>query len=398
MRNKLSCSAVLFLASLLSPAQAPTQSSNLALLQDAAQSITAGKLDRAETDLQSVLHTTPNDHRALDLLGVVRVLQHRESDAEKLFTHAIQTQPDFAPAQAHLGLLYVKTGRSQEALPHLREALHIDPARSEASAAFVRILLDQAQTAAATGESQKALALLLDARKYAPNNPDLQFALGTIDLQISAWQDAVEAFERTLELRKNDPLAIYNLGRAFLKLSKFEEARVQFDHYVALRPDDASGHCALGMTLAALEHEQEARDQFVRSIALDSAQTESYFRLGLIDLDAKRLNEAAANLDHVISREPKHAAALSALGRVAFEKKDYSKAIDLLQQAISSDQSSRQAHYYLGLSFARAGRKDEAANQLRIATQLEHEEAERRRTELRIQDGVVSDPPSRQPP
>ena len=56
------------------------------LLQDAAQAITAGKLNRAESDLQSVLRAAPEDYRALDLLGVVRVLQRRETEAAEQFS------------------------------------------------------------------------------------------------------------------------------------------------------------------------------------------------------------------------------------------------------------------------------------------------------------------------
>jgi tetratricopeptide (TPR) repeat protein len=397
VQNKFLSIGILFLSSLISAAQVSDQNSNPSLLQDAAQAITVGKLSRAESDLQSVLRTAPDDYRALDLLGVVRILQRHETGAEKLFRRAIQKKPDFAPACAHLGLLYVQMGRLEEALPQLREAVRLDPARSDASDALVRILQDQARAASATGDPEKALALLMDARKYAPDNPDLNSELGTIALQMSLWQDAIEAFQRTLKMREDDPLALYNLGRAFMGLLQFEEARQQFARYVAVRPDDASGHCALGMTLAALEHVAEARKQFERSIALAPAQTESYFRLGLIDLDAKDLDEAARNLHQVLAREPKHAGALSASGRVAFEQKRYPEAIDLLQHAIAGDESLREAHYYLGLTFARVGRKEEAEAQLQIATRLEHDEAEHRRTLFQIQDDAVIDPHKSQP-
>ncbi|MFZ3265505.1 MAG: tetratricopeptide repeat protein [Terriglobales bacterium] len=387
---------LLLLSSLTPGAQVSKQSSNLELLQDAAQALTAGKLSRAESDLQSILRATPEDYRALDLLGVVRILQRREKDAEQLFRRAIVKNPDFAPAHAHLGMLCVQKGRPEEAVPQLREALRIDPARSDASAALVRILQDQARTAAVAGNNPKALALLKDASKYAPDNPDVQFELGTIELQISSWQDAVEAFQQTLKLRENDALARYDLGRAFMGLSNFEEARKQFATYVKIRPDDGNGYCALGMTLAALERAPEAREQFERSITLAPAQTESYFRLGLIDVDEKNLGEAARNLRLVLAREPKHAGALSLLGRVAFEQKHYSDAIDLLQQAIAVDDSLRETHYYLGLTFARVGRKEEADDQLQIATRLGHDEAEQQRTVFRIQESA-SDTKSSQP-
>jgi tetratricopeptide (TPR) repeat protein len=82
---------------------------------------------------------------------------------------------------------------------------------------------------------------------------------------------------------------------------------------------------------------------------------------------------------------------------VAFEQKRYSDAIDLLQRAIASDDSLREAHYYLGLTFVRLGRKEEADSQLQIATRLEHDEAQHRRTVLRIQDGEGGDPHNSEP-
>jgi tetratricopeptide (TPR) repeat protein len=357
----------------------------MSLLQDAAQAMTGGKLLRAETDLKSVLQTAPDDYRALDLLGVVRVLQHRDVEAEQLFHRAVQKKADFAPSHAHLGLLYVQKGRPDDAVPQLREALRIDSARTDASDALVQILRDQSKTAAAGGDSARSLALLRAARGYAPDNPDVQFEFGAMALQMSLFQNAIEAFQQTLKLRQNDPVALYSLGRAFLGEWKFEDARQQFARYVAARPDDASGHCALGMTLAALERLPEARQQFARSIELAPEQTDSYFRLGLIELNAKALDEAATNFRQVLARDSKHAGALSGLGRVAFEQKRYSDAIDLLQRAIASDESLREAHYYLGLTLVRAGRKEESDRQLQIATRLEHDEVQHRRTVLQIQ-------------
>ena len=397
MRRELLCGGLLFLSSLICVAQVSNQDSNLSLLQDAAQAMSAGNLTQAETDLQSVLRVVPSDPRALDLLGVIRALQHREAEAERLFRRALEKNPNFAPTHAHLGLLYVQNGHAEKAVSQLREAVRLDPARRDASDALVHILQEQAGATAESGDLPKARALLTDAAKYAPDSADVQLALGTIELQMSLWEDAVKTFQRTLTLRANDPLALYSLGRAFLGEWKFEDARKQFASYVALHPDDASGHCALGMTLAALELIPDARKEFQQSIALSPAQTEAYFRLGLIDLNEKELDEAARNLRQVLARDPKHAGSLSALGRVAFQQKHYPEAVDLLEQAIAIDDSSREAHYYLGLTFARLGRNKEADDQMQITTRLEHEEAEHRRMVFGFRAGDTVDSSSSQP-
>jgi tetratricopeptide (TPR) repeat protein len=373
---------LLFTAMLTASAQTVAQNATTTRLRHAADFLAAGDLERAETELQTVLRASPEEYRALDLLGVIRILQRREKDARDLFDRVVEIKPDFASGHAHLGLLYLQMGSSSEAVPQLREAVRLDPARTDASAALVHIWRDQAQAAATAGDSTTALAVLTDARKFAPKNPDVQFDFGMAALRMSLWQDAIEAFRQTLQLRKNDPMALWGLGRAFTDLSKFEDARQQFARYVAARPDDSSGHCALGMTLAALERPAEARIQFERSIALAPAQTESYFRLGLLDLDSHDLESAARNMRHVMEHDPKHAGALAALGRVEYEQKRYNEASDMLQQAIANDDSLRAAHYYLGLTYARMGRKAESEQELEKATQLEHQEVEKRFTIL----------------
>jgi tetratricopeptide (TPR) repeat protein len=282
--------------------------------------------------------------------------------------------------------LFLQMGRPQEAVPQLREAVRMDPTRTDAAGALVHILQDQSQAAVDAGDLGKALVLFNEARGYAPDNADVQFGFGILALRSSLQQDAIEAFQKALQLRKNDPLALYNLGRAFMTLSKFEDARQQFAEYVKIRPSDPSGYCALGMTLAALERSQEARADFERSIELAPAQTESYYRLGLLEFQSRDLEAASRQLRQVLNREPAHAPALTALGKVSFEQKQYAQAIPLLQQAIASDNTMREAHYYLGLTFARTGHRQESQEQLGIATRLEHEEMEHRRTVVRISD------------
>lgn len=354
-------------------------------LRDAAQSLAAGNLERADHELQLVLRSAPGDYRALDLMGVVRVQQHREPEAEKFFQNAIRQKPDVGSAHVHLGLLYMQTARREKAVVQLREGLRLDPTRTDASAALSYILRGDAWVAATAGDFARALGLLIDARKLTPENPDVQFAFGMVAMKMSLLPDAIDAFRKTLKLRPDDPMALYGLGRALMGMSEFEDAREPFARYTEMRPKDASGYCALGMTLAALERSAEARIQFEKSIAITPAQTESYYRMGLLDLEARDLDSAAKNFHRVLDRDPKRADTLTALGRVEFERKQFAEAADLLQRALASDDSLREAHYYLGLTFARMGRKQESEEQLGIATRLEHDEVEKHRTILRIE-------------
>jgi tetratricopeptide (TPR) repeat protein len=384
----------LFVASLVpANAQVSSRNVNTDLLQDAAQSIAAGDLGRAEKDLQFILRISPQDYRALNFLGIVRAQQRREAEAEQLFRQVIQGKPDFASAHVNLGLLYVQMNRQEDAVPELQEALHLDPDRSEAADALAGLWRGQARAAVSSGDPEKALSLLIRARKVAPGNPDVQFDFGMVALRMSLLPDALEGFQEALKLRANDASAIYGLGRTYMNMARFEDAREQFASYLTLRPGDASAHYALGMALAALDQANEARGEFEKSTTIAPVQTESYCQLGRLDLDSKDLDSAGENFRRALDRDPKNLCALTGLGRVDFGKKNFTPAADFLQRAIAVDFSLREAHYYLGLTYARLGKREASDRELQIAARLEHEEVEKHRTSFRIEDPANLDGP-----
>src|SRR5271163_1896419 len=163
----------------LAQSQVQASAENSSLLKDAAQSLAAGDLKRAESVLHIVLGTAPDDFRALNLLGIIRAEQHRDADAEELFNRAIKLKPDFASAHVSLGMLYVQMSKPGEAIPQFQEALRLDPERSDARASLVNVWRDQVHTAVGQ-DPEKALSLLLLARKTSPKDADVQFDFGMV--------------------------------------------------------------------------------------------------------------------------------------------------------------------------------------------------------------------------
>ncbi len=361
---------------------------NLALIKDAAQAIAAGDLKRAESELSVVLAVAPDDFRALELLGVIRAQQRREAEAEKLLEQAIANKPDFASAHVSLGMLYVQMAKPNDAVPQFQEALRLDPERADARASLVSAWRGEARAAAGENDLEKALALLLKARKESPKDADVLYDFGMVALRMSLFADAAQAFQEALDLpndvRRDDGNALYGLGRAQMSMANFEGARATFDRYCQVRPADASGHFAFGMTLEALQQVREARGEFEKSIELQPAQTESFFQLGRMELEAGDLRAAEAQFDRVLKRDPHHAGALAGMGRLKFEQKEYEQAVDLLEKAVAVNGGLREAHYYLGMSYARVNRKDDSEKELAIASRLEHEEVEQHQNMLRI--------------
>jgi tetratricopeptide (TPR) repeat protein len=366
--------------------QTPSIAPSVPTIRDAAASLAAGDLKRAENELQAILRAVPTDVHALNLLAIVRVQQKREDEAEALFKEAITIQPDFAGAHSGLGLLYAQMGKNDLAVPPLKESLRLDPSRKDVQAVLVSILRGQAHDAAGHNDLEKALALLMDARKLNPADADVQYEFGMVALRMSLFPDAIDGFDQALKLRADDAAALYGLGRAKMSVSRFDDAQQAFERYVQLRPPDASGHYALGFTFQALQRTSDARVEYERSIALQPQQTESGFQLGLMELEEGSAGAAAGRFEQVLKRAPQHAGALSGMGRVKFKEKDFAGAAALFEKAIASNPELREAHYYLGLADSRLGRKEESEKELEIASWIEHEEVEKHQTVLRIID------------
>jgi tetratricopeptide (TPR) repeat protein len=376
----------LFFWGALAVAQTPSTAPSVPTTKEAAASLAAGDLQRAESELQALLRATPTDVHALNLLAIVRVQQKREDEAEALFKQAIAIQPDFANAHAGLGLLYAQMGKNDLAVPTLQETLKLDPGRKDVQAVLVGIWRGQARDAAGHGELEKALALLIDARKLNPGDADVRYEFGMVALRMSLFSDAIDAFKQALKLRTDDAAALYGLGRAKMSVSRFDDAQQAFERYVQLRPADASGHYALGFTYQALQRTSDARAEYERSIALQPQQTESGFQLGLMDLEEGNTGAATGRFEQVLKRAPQHAGALTGMGRVKFQDKDFAGAAALFEKAIASNPELREAHYYLGLADSRLGRKEESQKELEVASRIEHEEVEKHQKVLKIID------------
>jgi tetratricopeptide (TPR) repeat protein len=370
---------------------------NAALLRESARAISAGDYQLAENELRTILETSPRDYRALNFMGILRAQQRRETEAEGFFKQVIEIKPDFVGGHAGLGLLYMQMGKRDDAIAQLRETLRLDPSRTDARDSLVQLWIAEAGDALKAENSEKALAALLQARKVTPNDPDVEYRLGMVALRMGLFADAMEAFQSVLNSKPDYGAALYGLGRAQAGAAKYPEATLSFSNYVQSHPDDPSGQFALGLVLQTLQENQTARQCFQRSIELRPAQTESYFRLGLLDLDENQLTSAETNFRTTLKRDAKHAGALTGLGRVAFQRKNYSEAAEDLRQAVTSDPSLREAHYYLGLDYARLGKKEESAKELETATRLEHEEVEHHQHALKVLDLEESAVPASDP-
>jgi tetratricopeptide (TPR) repeat protein len=152
-----------------------------------------------------------------------------------------------------------------------------------------------------------AVPALKQARKLAPNEPSLLFALGSASFRQAEYNASIDYIQSGLKIKPNVPGAIFDLGNAYYKLNRLADAVASFEKAVGQKKDFWEAMNNIGL----VRYEQ---GQIDRAIA---GWTQS------IEVATKRKEKSA---------EPQLAMAV-----VAFSKGNAEKAYEQGESALKSD-------------------------------------------------------------
>jgi len=262
--------------------------------------------------------------------------------------------------------------------------LDADSANAGALAGEVAASEQLALEARRNGQSDDALRILLRARAYAPKDPRLLYDLGIQEDEMHLFQDADRTLATLEELRPDDPQVKYAVAHVKLDLGQLAAAKERMQAYLTAQPSDASAHFGLGRIYQLELDVESAQAEFRRSIELQPVQTEAYYQLGDIALGQGEFAAAIANFSKTLERNPQHGGALAGTGQAYFKLKQYTQAEQFLERAVVAAPDYEKSHYYLGLTLARLGRKEDSERELALATKLADEAGKKARSGLRL--------------
>jgi tetratricopeptide (TPR) repeat protein len=265
-----------------------------------------------------------------------------------------QTPASF-PVLYGLGIINASQKQYDKAEEQLSEALKIKPDD-------VTTLRALANVARATGNLEKSLAHLMQARRIAPDAPDVLYDFGVTTLKMDLLLDALPAFEQLHRSYPRQPAYLYALAAVRWRKGETVETARLMRSYVALQPNDAAGFYLLGAALLRQELMTEARAALQRSLNL-KADPDTEYLIGESFEKAGDRAEAVNTFRRVVEARPNHAAAHAALGAAYREAGNYAEARRELERATELDANDLRANYQLGLVYAKLGEK-EAANRM----------------------------------
>jgi tetratricopeptide (TPR) repeat protein len=275
-------------------------------------------------------------------------------------------------------MLYADQRDYPQALQLLEELLASKPDDVPTLRALARV-------ARASGNMEKALSHLIEARRLAPQSPAVLYDFGVTTLQMDLVLDALPVFEQLHRDYPREPAYLYGLAATHWKKGETAETTRLLNEYVTLQPRDPSGWYLLGAALLRQEQTSQANAALQKSLLLKADTDTNY--LFAVSLDKSGNRQAAIKIFQEIARtHPNHAAAHAALGSIYREAGRYAEARGELERAVALDADDLRANYQLGLVYAKLGEKDAAQKMFDRADELRKRRHDQERVILKLID------------
>ncbi|MGD0464813.1 MAG: tetratricopeptide repeat protein [Tepidisphaeraceae bacterium] len=367
------------------------------ILELATEHHRAGRLGEAEGLYRHILQAEPENAEALHRLGVLAIQTQNHQAAIELIGRAAEIRPASAIVHASLGQALSAAGRSGEAIVAFQRSLELRPdlldalfglglalqavgRREEAALAYQRLLElhpdfvgghnNLGNVLFALGRVEEAVAAY---RRAVDLQADYVESIGNLGSALAALkrtEEAVAMFRRGLLLQPDAPLICNNLGNALCGLKRYDEAIELLRRALELKPDFAQAAFNLGNALNGRGKYAEAVEQFRRAIALDPAMVDAHNNLGNALQMLGDYKAAAEAYVAALNCKPDFVVAYNNLGSVLRRVGKLDESIAALRQAIKMQGEFHQAHCNLGNSLKDAGRLDDAIECYRRAVEL----------------------------
>jgi tetratricopeptide (TPR) repeat protein len=294
--------------------------------------LSSGKLVEAQREFRKALDFDPQSSDALNNLGTVLGHEGKNAEAEKLFRRAITLDPHEPLAYVNLGLTLAAQKKYSDAEQQLQNALALDANNANALTAL-GMLQDKA------GRSADSVATF---RKLAALHPESSAVHVNLGISLGDANDlngALAEFTEAVRLDPNSALAEYNRGRVLYALHRPHDARESLDAAVKLSPMYVDALLLLGV----IEHSSARSTQlFQRVVELQPDNSEAHFYLGRNRLQEGKKEEAIEQWKKAVELNPENTSALSSLARLLSQEKN-PEAGEYLSRLQAVEQKQQQA-------------------------------------------------------
>jgi protein O-mannosyl-transferase len=198
----------------------------------------------------------------LSALGALAAVQTtRWRDTETLFTHTLAVTSDNLVIEYNFGRVLGLQRKYDQAIPHLLEALRIDPKFFDALVNTGLFFLNQGKTTEAIPYYQRAIDL-------KPGSAKTHMQLGMALAKGDQKERALQEFYKARDLDPDDADVRTNLGLSLANQGKLSEASSELNEALRLNPSNAEAHNNLGLVFLIQGEPEKSLPHFSAALNL----------------------------------------------------------------------------------------------------------------------------------
>lgn len=219
---------------------------------------------------------------------------------------------------------------------------HLDdnPSDDEAWHAFGILLAQLNLIEEAKNAVEKAISLKKNQSTYYNS-------LGNIYRQQKKYDDAIKSYQKAIKINSNYPSAYNNLGNIYFQQKQFTVAKKAYEKAIDLKNNYADAYCNLGILSVELNDNTTAITQLQKALILQPGLLTALHQLGDCYLRDEKWIDAKNIFLQIIEQLPHHAEAHHRLGICFYHLTETEKALDLFQQTLLLNPNHFEAHQYL---------------------------------------------------
>ncbi len=225
-----------------------------------------GRFDKAIEDFTRALEIEPTFLAALKNRAWANAKAGRLDATLKDYEAILKQEPENREIRVARSKLLMQKGKDKAALKEMEKALGQVSEKNQDPAEF-KI---SAEAAYRAGEFQKAIEFYSKAINLDKNNPDLLMARSEVYIKTKNYEQAVKDLRNALQYVKKDKESKvrYELGKAYLINWKLKQAIEQFDKTLELTPDNGLAYANRGVAHKEIGHLKKSEKDLEKALEL----------------------------------------------------------------------------------------------------------------------------------
>ncbi len=283
----------------------------------------------------------------------------------ELLTKSTQLNPVMAQYWYELALAYSANRNFKLMRSALESAIAQSPAFSDNEAPQVRYMRLYATACQKLGDFETARETLNKILAVLPDDHETLAELGEIAHRTGQYGDSYNYFRRAETVSNDHPRYLASMARAMLRLNRWEEAHNLIEEAVLAKSDDYFVRHQLGAALVESGKPIEAMPHLHAAAEQEPGNADFRYYLGRAYLLNGRVAEAIHEYQEALTNAPLQHRWHAELGELYLRERAYLPALESLRVAVQLEPDNADYRYNLAIALAANGEAQQAIRQVR---------------------------------